>query len=50
MITRTSNLMLTRNAQQNLQANMSRLAKLQEQAQTSAAITRTAGSLRSTTR
>lgn len=40
MITRTSNLMLTRNAQQNLQANMSRLAKLQEQAQTSAAITR----------
>ena len=32
--------MLTRNAQQNLQANMSRLAKLQEQAQTSAAITR----------
>ncbi|MGW9403972.1 flagellar hook-associated protein FlgL [Arthrobacter sp. NPDC055585] len=40
MITRTSNLLLTRNAQQNLQANMSRLAKLQEQAQTSAAITR----------
>ncbi|MEB7505617.1 flagellar hook-associated protein FlgL [Arthrobacter koreensis] len=40
MITRTSNLMLTRNAQQNLQANMSRLAKLQEQAQTSSAITR----------
>jgi len=40
VITRTSNLMLTRNAQQNLQANMSRLAKLQEQAQTSAAITR----------
>ena len=40
MITRTSNLTLTRNAQQNLQANISRLAKLQEQAQTSAAINR----------
>ncbi|MFZ3453255.1 flagellar hook-associated protein FlgL [Arthrobacter sp. 7Tela_A1] len=40
MITRTSNLMMARNAQQNLQANMSRLAKLQEQAHTSAAITR----------
>ncbi|MBD8044740.1 flagellar hook-associated protein 3 [Arthrobacter sp. Sa2BUA2] len=40
MISRTSNLTLTRNAQQNLQANISRLAKLQEQAQTSAAITR----------
>ena len=40
MISRTSNLTLTRNAQQNLQANISRLAKLQEQAQTSAAINR----------
>nr|WP_269437270.1 flagellar hook-associated protein FlgL [Arthrobacter caoxuetaonis] len=33
-------MMMARNAQQNLQANMSRLAKLQEQAHTSAAITR----------
>ncbi|UPO77091.1 flagellar hook-associated protein FlgL [Arthrobacter sp. Helios] len=40
MISRTTNQTLTRNAQQNLQANISRLAKLQEQAQTSAAISR----------
>ena len=40
MITRTTNQTLARNAQQNLQANMSRMAKLQEQVSTSSAITR----------
>lgn len=40
MITRTTNQTLARNAQQNLQANMSRLAKLQEQVSSSTAITR----------
>ena len=40
MITRTTNQTLARNAQQNLQANMSRMAKLQEQVSTSTAITR----------
>lgn len=40
MITRTTNQTLARSAQQNLQANMSRLAKLQEQVTTSSAITR----------
>ena len=40
MITRTTNATMARSAQANLQANISRLAKLQEQATTSAAITR----------
>ncbi|MBP3037672.1 flagellar hook-associated protein FlgL [Arthrobacter sp. zg-ZUI100] len=40
MITRTTNQTLARNAQQNLQATMSRMAKLQEQVSTSTAITR----------
>lgn len=40
MITRTTNQALARNAQQNLQASMSRMAKLQEQVSTSSAITR----------
>ena len=40
MITRTTNQSMARNAQQNLQANMSRLAKLQEQVTNSTAITR----------
>ena len=40
MITRTTNATMARSAQANLQANLSRLAKLQEQATTSAAITR----------
>lgn len=40
MITRTTNMVMMRNAQQNLQTNASRLAKLQQQASDSAAITR----------
>lgn len=40
MITRTTNQTLARNAQYNLQANMSRMAKLQEQVSSSTAITR----------
>ncbi|GAA3291267.1 flagellar hook-associated protein FlgL [Arthrobacter citreus] len=40
MITRTTNQTLARSAQQNLQANMSRMAKLQEQVSSSTAITR----------
>jgi flagellar hook-associated protein 3 FlgL len=40
VITRTTNQTLARSAQQNLQANMSRMAKLQEQVSSSTAITR----------
>lgn len=40
MISRTTNQTLARTAQQNLQASMSRMAKLQEQASSSTAITR----------